>query len=293
MATFAAMMRLVEQQQMDGAVRRPEFDPPPSTHTSLDNEERQRMLAVIASSTPERHQFTTANGRIGIVYFDARGRATSALLDELDDDTIQWILQSKSLDGTPTPTSSHGYTMPVQEDVGGGAKFWKSKSQNLWFVPLVRQKNGGWAGLMLDLSFSKKPKKKSISKGEEPGGRHAFWAPAEPGDEIRGYFEAHPDFPGGATESVQLTPRNRTAIEKFVFTEVGPDSKMKKDGKMVVMLGVELARAAGVEPYTRTSLDQVEDTALLGLAKHLGYDGPVEPMQEDSIVLTDDPDDLE
>jgi len=290
---FGSMMRLIEQQQVDGAVRRPEFEPPPDSEASLSDEERGRLIAFLASTTPDRHKFVAAGGRVGVVYFDTRGRAVSAVLDDLDDDTLQWIAQSKNMDGTPMATSDPGYTPPVQEEVGA-AKFWKSKSQGLWFVPLAKQKNGGWSGLMLDLSFSKKPKKKSVGKVEQPYGRHEWWVEADPSDEIRGYFQAHPDFSGKVVEEVgfRLTPKSRTVIERFVYSEFPPDSKMKKGGRMYVMLTGDAAKLLGEQRYTSVYLDAVPCSRLVDLAKALGYSGAIQKVEERSPMLTDQLEDL-
>lgn len=115
---FESMMKLVEQQNADGAVRHPEFDPPLPSGRSPSDEGREALIAFIDASTPDRHKYRSASGHSVVVYFDARGRAVSGELRSLDDDTLRWIAQSKDMRGNPLPKSDPGYTPPVQESVG-------------------------------------------------------------------------------------------------------------------------------------------------------------------------------
>lgn len=331
---FDSMMRLVTEQQLlrDGAVERKEFDTvgPPS---GLSAESRAELLASVLAATPAHHRFMSAKGGQGIVYFDQRGRATSAVLDDLDDEELSWISSSngtkpmstlggggtgyrrpdlaeetmvegrteiekfifaksppdskkksggamtvmmtgevakaagvkvyktvklsdlsdaqinaiaKVLGYKPMPESAIGryeagepvkYSDLKREGWGsrvGGklgdflrteagpgippdvartnttaaanakkfghlstfkkGEFWKSKSQGLWFYPMEDQKNGGVKGLQLDLSFSKKPKMKSLTAAEKPRGRNEFWVVAKPEEEILSHFRKHDDF---------------------------------------------------------------------------------------------------
>jgi len=196
---FSSMLRLVEQQNSDGAIRHAEFDPAPS-QGPFDPAGREEMIRFIDASTPARHKFDTADGRTGVVYFDTRGRAVSAVLDDLGDDTLGWIAQSRDVNGNALPAGTSVQAEPVEE-----------------------------------------------SK-ETPDGER--------------------------TES--LTPKSRTAIEKFVFSKMPPDSKMKKAGKMQVMFTGSVAKAAGAAPHSPMMIGEMDDQALISVAKLMGYVGVTE-----------------
>lgn len=151
---FNSMMRLVEQQLGDGAVRRPEFDlPNPAATPALPTEGREALIRFIIDSTPERHRFVAADGRQGVVYFDRRGRAVSGVLDTMEDDEITWIAMSRG----PKPMGTSGgtnYPAPVQEDASSFQLTPKSRTAIEKFVfsnlpPDNKMRQGGKMIVML------------------------------------------------------------------------------------------------------------------------------------------------
>lgn len=71
--------------------------------------------------------------------------------------------------------------------------FWHLKrgSVDVWFYPVASQKNGGYKGLELDLSFSRKPKKKSVDRLSHPTGSRPMYRKEDPPESIRKYFKGH------------------------------------------------------------------------------------------------------
>jgi hypothetical protein len=121
------MFSLAEEADFtDGAVRRDEFDVVYSSLRDLGYEDRKELESEILKKIPVRHQFATAIGETGIVYFDKRGRACSSTMSDIDDDLLLWIAQSIDVRpgsagasnrmGSEDP-AEHGYITPVTEDL--------------------------------------------------------------------------------------------------------------------------------------------------------------------------------
>jgi hypothetical protein len=93
-----------------------------------DPQWRQKTERFVLANTPERHKYGTADGGQGIVYFDARDRAASALIGAIPDEDLARIAAgfSRRAPGEPDPdkphTSSadHGYRPPVRESSSSG-----------------------------------------------------------------------------------------------------------------------------------------------------------------------------
>jgi predicted metal-dependent hydrolase len=91
---FDSMMKLTEQQQMDGAVRRKEFDEPRQAD-SFSDEMRAKMREFVSQETPKHHRFVTRQGKQAVVYFDPRGRAVSAAIDDMSDEDLAWLYSTR------------------------------------------------------------------------------------------------------------------------------------------------------------------------------------------------------
>lgn len=111
---------------------------------------------------------------------------------------------------------------------------------------------------------------KSLSGGPLPNGSPAY----TPGSGA-GYPQ-----PVQEDASFKLTPKNRTAIEKFVFSKFPPDSKTKRSGRMQVMVTGDVAKTVGTQSYTLLYLDAIPCDQLVALAQTQGYKGAVEKMEE-------------
>lgn len=119
---------LTEQQFAHGEVDRKEFEPDAAAFPvpwADDPEARPKLERFVLSNTPERHRFKTAGGQDGIVYFDDRGRAASAVFSQIDDQTLLKVARGlgKRWPGDPngkpqTSRKEHGYERPgVAEEV--------------------------------------------------------------------------------------------------------------------------------------------------------------------------------
>jgi len=75
---------MIEQREIDGAVNRDEFDVIPPFSPEWEIIPRKTLEGFVLAGTPESHRFMTAEGLVGIVYFDPRGRAVAAGLSEMD-----------------------------------------------------------------------------------------------------------------------------------------------------------------------------------------------------------------
>lgn len=119
---------LEEQQKRDGEVCRPEFNPNYGVDgwpLLSDPGERQKLETfVLRKCIPERHRYRLADGSQGVVYFDARGRATSSKLTEVPDAELTRMAREagrrvngrKADDRPRTSRTDHGYRGAVQED---------------------------------------------------------------------------------------------------------------------------------------------------------------------------------
>jgi hypothetical protein len=120
--------QIIEQQKVDGAVSRPEFDPDydVSGWPLLSDPERRSKLEryVLRKCIPERHRFKMADGSNGVVYFDSRDRAVHCSITEVPDADLVRLAQEagKRLPGKKDPKKpktgrrDHGYTPPMQEE---------------------------------------------------------------------------------------------------------------------------------------------------------------------------------
>lgn len=110
----------------DGEVQRTEFEPGASSSgwpLIADPEVRRKVEQFVLRTTPTPHRYTTADGDVGIVYFDERGRAASCKLSEISDLDLERIASQRGRrkpgekDRTKPQTSrtDHGYNKPVQE----------------------------------------------------------------------------------------------------------------------------------------------------------------------------------
>jgi len=118
---------LIEQQKRDGEVCRPEFSPDYGVDgwpLLSDPAARQKLETfVLRNCIPERHRYRLADGGQGVVYFDARGRATSSRLTEVPDAELARMAREagKSVNGRKADTKpqtgrrDHGYRGAVQE----------------------------------------------------------------------------------------------------------------------------------------------------------------------------------
>ena len=112
---------LEEQQKQDGEVCRPEFSPNYGVDgwpLLSDPAARQKLETfVLRNCIPERHRYRLADGSQGVVYFDARGRATSSRLTEVPDADLMRMADEKRSGFRPeTGRKDHGYRGAVQED---------------------------------------------------------------------------------------------------------------------------------------------------------------------------------
>jgi hypothetical protein len=122
-----------QKQTRDGAVCRPEFTADYGVEgwpLLSDPDARQKLEAFVLRAIPERHRFRMADGSQGIVYFDSRGRATTARLTEVPDAELMRMAREKGkrVDGDgalrregggkpQTGKTDHGYTAAVQEEL--------------------------------------------------------------------------------------------------------------------------------------------------------------------------------
>lgn len=81
---------LFEMLKPDGEVTRDEFDTLPD-EVVLEPEDRAQLESFVISKLRPHEIFATAKGQTGIVYHDKRGRATSAVLDEMDAGELRWL----------------------------------------------------------------------------------------------------------------------------------------------------------------------------------------------------------
>ncbi len=80
----------------------------------------------------------------------------------------------------------------------------------------------------------------------------------------------------------KLTPKSRTAMEKFIYARFPNDQRMKSGGRMKIMFSGNTATAAGVQSNTVLFLDAMECSAVAAVAKLLGYTGAIEKVEEAS-----------
>ena len=125
---FEQMMELVtENAKRDGAIERDEFSADyghSGWPTVADPEQRQKLEAFVLRKTPKVHQYDTADGGKGIVFFDHRGAAARCDISKLEDAELVRIagVFGKRQAGEPNPNkpstsaTNHGYTKPVQEE---------------------------------------------------------------------------------------------------------------------------------------------------------------------------------
>lgn len=125
---FEQMMELVtENAKRDGAIERDEFSADyghSGWPTVADPEQRQKLEAFVLRKTPKIHQYDTADGGKGIVFFDHRGTAARCDVSKLEDAELVRIasVYGKRQAGEPNPNkpktsaTDHGYTKPVQEE---------------------------------------------------------------------------------------------------------------------------------------------------------------------------------
>lgn len=114
-----------KDKRLSGSVDRREFDPeaPVGWPMVTSPEERKRLEAFVLSSTPKVHQYETADGKTGIVYFDERGRAARGKISEMSDDELVRLARvggkrmpgDRNSDAPRTSKADHGYPRPVQE----------------------------------------------------------------------------------------------------------------------------------------------------------------------------------
>lgn len=65
---------------------------------------------------------------------------------------------------------------------------------------------------------------------------------------------------------------DRTKIEKFIFSKMNKDDKMKKAGRLYIMFpDASLAKAANVKQYSTAFLDELSDEQLAAIAKVMGH----------------------
>lgn len=294
---FDSMMRLVEQQNADGAIRRPEFDPPRPSETSFDDKSRAELIDFIDRATPERHKVQLIDGRTAVVFFDQRGRAVSAVLDDLDDDTLNWILQSKNLRGDPLPKSDPGYPQAVEEEratmrsptedevkalrdfvreVGGKGYSVKQhktvKGTSVGIHPPYPAPSSGSGAVWVKVA------KWLIQNGwvQFPGGDTDYLekqqSAAEKYDAFYGLGNLMMKGGGGVSEEAEaLSPKVRTAMERFVYAKLPPDAKMKKGGRMLTLPAGTWAQVLGVKSYTGVYMDEIPDEKLVQLATRWGF----------------------
>jgi hypothetical protein len=300
---FDSMMRLVEQQNADGAIRRPEFDLPRPSETSLDDKSRAELIAFIDRATPDRHKVQLADGRTAVVFFDQRGRATSAVLDDLDDDTLNWILQSKNMRGEPLPNSDPGYPQPVEES--RSALRSPSDDEVKALRDFVREVGGKGYSVKQNKTVQGASVKVSPPYPLPESGGGAIWVKIAKWLIQNGWVQ----FPDGGTEylekqqaaaekydsfyalgnlmkrggvseeaeaTTKISTKARTAMEKFIYAKLPPDTKMKKGGRMLTIPAGTWAEILGVKSYTGVYMDEIPDDKLTALAKRWGYKGQTE-----------------
>lgn len=113
------MTQLTEHQKVDGEVERAEFDPRHDREgwpEEVDPADRQKIERYVFGKTPSHHTYKTADGEKGIVFFDSRGRATNAVISEMDGEELLRLARSygKRMKGDKTsrPSKDPGYTVP-------------------------------------------------------------------------------------------------------------------------------------------------------------------------------------
>lgn len=264
---FDRMTKLIEQQNADGAIRHAEFDPPESTLTSLSDEARAQLISFIDETTPDRHRVQMADGGSAIVYFDTRGRATSGVLTDLSDDELTWIAQSRNWKGfSLPPTGDAGYRPPVQESVES-VSLEQKKGEDYWYVKKGGKRVGA-VSMDSDGGFDGSREAGGFKKGFKTKDEAADWVGGSGSvDESAGF---------------KLTPKSRTAMEKFIYARFPNDQRMKSGGRMKIMFSGNTATAAGVQTNTVLFLDTMECSAIAAVAKLLGYTGAIEKVEEAS-----------
>ena len=87
----------------DGAVRRTEFCPPPTrTEVLLSPNEREAIESFLFDNTKQQFRYTDRKGQGGIVFYDTRGRAVSAIVREMDDGLLLTLAEKEGYRYVPS-----------------------------------------------------------------------------------------------------------------------------------------------------------------------------------------------
>jgi len=94
---------LFENLKRDGAVEREEFDTLSNKNDPVEEAERTTLEDFILGQLRPHEIFHTAEGKPGVVYHDRRGRAVSAVVDEMDDGEVQYLARVLHFDNEAEP----------------------------------------------------------------------------------------------------------------------------------------------------------------------------------------------
>lgn len=115
---FEKMMSLVEQQDLDGEIRRSEFDTANPDEPLVVTGDRGPVEQFVYDATPPALRFSTADGRRGVTFFDRRGRAATVVVADMSEDDLMWVALQFGYGGRPLQpgfTGSRNYWAPVEE----------------------------------------------------------------------------------------------------------------------------------------------------------------------------------
>lgn len=112
------VMRVLEDQQdLDGEVRRPEFDSPAGDmEVTLSAADREKLENQVFDMTPQQHRLMTSSGDRAIAYFDERGRAATGTLSTLSDAELIRLSMGQRYKGEPGVGAEGGEITTVTED---------------------------------------------------------------------------------------------------------------------------------------------------------------------------------
>lgn len=106
-----------DQQDLDGEIRRPEFDSPAGDQeATLSAGDREKLENQVFDMTPLQHRLMTASGDRAVAYFDERGRASTATLSALSDSELIRLSLGQRYKGEPGVGDKGGEITTVTEE---------------------------------------------------------------------------------------------------------------------------------------------------------------------------------
>lgn len=211
---------------LDGSVSRDEFQVTPEAVVPLDADRRSDLVSYVLQHTSEAHTFKTAKGLKGIVYYDARGRGTTSVMDEMSDETVVFLAKQKGYefvtDGAvvPDPVGA-GYEHPQTESTLTEAKLLSRKKFYAALQDMVGQ------GFKLRGTLPSSPKKLADETYGKKSMMYISWVDnaerkrAEAELTKRGFKVNRSYHPGSGTTSVQVSYFKGWHWDEEVESQVG------------------------------------------------------------------------